>query len=64
VGLNLFLSSARFGQPLPRLYRHVVPFLLILGLGVLLITYIPDMSLGILKLLGKETGASTALAGP
>lgn len=53
VGLNLFLSSARFGQPLPKLYRHVVPFLLILGLGVLLITYIPDMSLGILKLLGK-----------
>jgi C4-dicarboxylate transporter, DctM subunit len=45
-----FLSSARFGKPLPSLYRHVLPFLLILGVGVLLITYIPDMSLGILKL--------------
>jgi C4-dicarboxylate transporter, DctM subunit len=50
VGLNLFLSSSRFGQPLPRLYRHVLPFLLILGIGVLLITYLPEMSLGVLKL--------------
>jgi C4-dicarboxylate transporter DctM subunit len=52
VGLNLFLSSSRFGQPLPRLYRHVLPFLAILGLGVLLITYLPSMSLGILELFG------------
>ena len=54
VGLNLFLSSSRFGKPLPHLYRHVVPFLIILGLGVLLITYIPAMSVGVLKLLGKD----------
>lgn len=53
VGLNLFLSSSRFGKPLPQLYRHVVPFLIILGIGVLLITYIPAMSVGVLKLLGK-----------
>jgi TRAP-type C4-dicarboxylate transport system permease large subunit len=53
VGLNLFLSSSRFGVPLSRLYRHVLPFLLILGIGVLLITYIPAMSLGVLKLLGR-----------
>jgi tripartite ATP-independent transporter DctM subunit len=53
MGLNLFLSSSRFSKPLPSLYRHVVPFLVILGIGVLLITYIPDMSLGVLKLLGK-----------
>src|SRR5262245_4058576 len=31
VGLNLFLSSSRFDKPLPQLYRHVVPFLIILG---------------------------------
>jgi tripartite ATP-independent transporter DctM subunit len=53
VGLNLFLSSSRFGQPLPRLYRHVLPFLAILAVGVLLITYLPSMSLGILKLFGR-----------
>lgn len=55
VGLNLLLSSARFGKPLAALYRHVVPFLVILGIGVLLITYAPWMSLGLLELLGKQT---------
>jgi TRAP-type C4-dicarboxylate transport system permease large subunit len=54
AGLNLFLSSSRFNQPLPKLYRDVLPFLLILGIGVLIITYVPAMSTGILKLLGKN----------
>ncbi|HUK14441.1 MAG TPA: TRAP transporter large permease subunit [Thermoanaerobaculaceae bacterium] len=53
VGLNLFLSSSRFGTPMPRLYRHVVPFLLILALGVLLVTYVPAISVGVLRLFGK-----------
>ena len=54
VGLNLFLSSSRFGIPLPKLYRHAVPYLLILGAGVLLITYVPAISTGILTLFGKR----------
>jgi len=53
VGLNLFLSSSRFGVPMVKLYRYVLPFLLILGAGVLLITYVPAMSLGVLRLLGR-----------
>ena len=53
MGLNLFLSSSRFNKPLPQLYRHVLPFLLILGIGVLLITYMPWMTTGILRLLGR-----------
>jgi tripartite ATP-independent transporter DctM subunit len=53
MGLNLFLSSSRFNKPLASLYKHVLPFLIILGIGVLLITYFPSMSLGILKLFGK-----------
>jgi C4-dicarboxylate transporter, DctM subunit len=54
VGLNLFLSSSRFNKRLPELYRHVLPFLAILGIGVLLITYVPEMSLGLLRLLGMR----------
>jgi tripartite ATP-independent transporter DctM subunit len=54
VGLNLFLSSSRFNQPLTSLYRHIVPFLIITGIGVLLITYLPWMSLGILEMMGKR----------
>ena len=53
VGLNLFLSSSRFGKPMVTLYRHVLPFLLILGVGVLLITYVPTISLGVLRLFGR-----------
>jgi len=54
VGLNLFLSSSRFGKPLTSLYRHVIPFLIITGIGVLLITYVDAMSLGVLRLLGRH----------
>ena len=54
VGLNLFLSSSRFNKPLTSLYRHILPFLLITGVGVLLITYLPWMSLGLLELMGKR----------
>jgi len=53
VGLNLFLSSARFNVPITRLYRHVLPFLAILAAGVLLITYVPALSVGVLRLLGR-----------
>jgi len=54
VGLNLFLSSSRFNKPLVSLYRHVVPFLIILGAGVLLITYTESMSLAVLRMLGRH----------
>ena len=49
VGLNLFLSSLRFERPLTQLYRASWPFLLVLGAALLLITYIPDLSLALLK---------------
>ena len=54
AGLNLFLSSSRFSKPLPELYRHVVPFLVILGLGTLAITYLPQLTVGVLQVLGKS----------
>jgi C4-dicarboxylate transporter, DctM subunit len=53
VGLNLFLASYRFGRPLLQVYRASLPALLILGVGVLLITYVPWLTLGILEWLGR-----------
>ena len=41
VGLNLFLASYRFEKPLVEVYRAAIPMLVILGVGVLLITYLP-----------------------
>ncbi|HVY60626.1 MAG TPA: TRAP transporter large permease subunit [Planctomycetota bacterium] len=48
MGLNLILSSARFNQRLTRLYKVALPFLAIMALGVLLITYVPAMTTGFL----------------
>src|SRR5205085_2193346 len=44
MGLNLFLSASRFQKPLPLLYRKAVPFLVIMAVGVLLITYVPAIT--------------------
>ena len=49
VGMNLFLASYRFEQPLTRIYRSVLPFLLILLGGVLLITYVPFLTLALVR---------------
>jgi tripartite ATP-independent transporter DctM subunit len=54
IGMNLFLSSSRFGKPLLDVYRDTVPFLVILAAGVLLITYRPEMTVGVLRLLGRR----------
>lgn len=53
VGLNLFFASYRFERPLLEIYRAAVPFLIILGFGVLLITYVPLLTTGLLTILGR-----------
>lgn len=53
VGLNLFLASYRFERPLLEVYRAALPMLAILAVGVLLITYVPFLTLGLLDLLGR-----------
>ncbi|MBI2461202.1 MAG: TRAP transporter large permease subunit [Candidatus Rokubacteria bacterium] len=45
VGMNLFLASYRFELPLLQVCRHALPFLLALLLVVLLITYLPSLTL-------------------
>ncbi len=47
MGINLLLSSTRFRKPLPYLYARALPFLAILAVGVLLITYLDAMTTGI-----------------
>ena len=45
VGRNLFIASARFERPVLQLYRASLPFLVILLAALLLITYVPQLSL-------------------
>jgi hypothetical protein len=44
VGLNLFISSFRFNKPITQLYRSVLPFIGILGVALIIVTYIPTLS--------------------
>lgn len=44
VGLNLFISSYSFKKPITYLYRTIVPFLLLLLVILMVVTYVPSMS--------------------
>jgi len=48
MGENLFLSAYRFNMPLARLYGYVSPFVVIIAIVVLLITYVPALTLWLL----------------
>lgn len=48
VGLNLFIASYRFDKSIMRVYAATFPFLVILMLSVLIITYWPRLSLALL----------------
>jgi C4-dicarboxylate transporter DctM subunit len=48
VGMNLFIASYRFRKPITELYQACIPFMLVLFFAVLLITYIPWLSLALL----------------
>ena len=52
MGENLFLSAYRFDQPLTRIYRYTLPYIGILLVAVLLITYWPALTLWLPGALG------------
>ena len=45
VGINLFISSLKFEKPVTLLYRASIPYLLLLLCLLILITYVPGLSL-------------------
>ncbi len=49
LGINLFIASIRFERPVLRLYLASLPFIAILLAALVLITYIPWLSLVLLK---------------
>jgi len=52
VGLNLFVTSAVTGMPLSEVIRAALPWLMILLAFLMVITYVPSVSLGLPRLLG------------
>jgi tripartite ATP-independent transporter DctM subunit len=53
VGLNIFLASYRFKRPVLEVCAAALPMMAILGIGVLVITYVPWLTTGILSILGR-----------
>jgi C4-dicarboxylate transporter, DctM subunit len=51
--MNLFLASYRFKKPLLEVTAAALPMLGVLGIGVVLITYIPWVTTALLGVLGK-----------
>jgi C4-dicarboxylate transporter DctM subunit len=49
LGINLFISSMRFEKPILSLYAASLPFIAILLLALAIITYLPWLSLVLLK---------------
>ena len=49
LGINLFISSIRFEKPVLKLYLASLPFIAILLVGLIIITYFPGLSLALLK---------------
>lgn len=46
LGLNLFVASTIFDQPISRTIRAVIPFILMMLAGLMIVTYVPTVSLG------------------
>ena len=53
VGLNIFLASYRFKRPVLEVCAAALPMMAILGIGVLIITYVPWLTTGLLGMLGR-----------
>ncbi len=58
VGLNLFVASTLFEKPLGHMIRSVAPFIVLMLGGLALVTYVPELSVGLgRKIMGEEAPA-------
>lgn len=48
-GINLFIASARFKRPIVQMYKSSLPFLILSVIALLIITYVPFLSLMFVK---------------
>lgn len=46
IGINLFIASQRFGKPILTIFRSTLPFLIIMLIWLVLITYLPFLTIG------------------
>lgn len=58
VGAVLFIGSAVAKRPMEKVVRATLPFYLCMFIALLLLTYVPDISLAIPKLLAATSAPS------
>ncbi|MEQ8456853.1 MAG: TRAP transporter large permease subunit [Sandaracinaceae bacterium] len=60
VGLNLFVASTLFNKPLGHMIRSVGPFIGLMFIGLMLITYFPALSVGLGNIITGDTEPETS----
>src|SRR5690606_7371902 len=61
VGLNLFISSFRFGKPVTELYRAVLPFIGLLMVALAIVTYYEPLSTSLVNVM-RDRGLVPAVS--
>jgi C4-dicarboxylate transporter DctM subunit len=51
-GLNIFVAQAIFNVPLGSIYRGLTPFIVVSIIGLMIITYVPELSLWLTRVIG------------
>lgn len=54
IGINLFVASSVFQKPLGEVIRSVVPFIVLMFVGLGIVTYVPSLSLGPVNVLLRD----------
>jgi TRAP-type C4-dicarboxylate transport system permease large subunit len=54
LGIGLFISSYRFNKGILKITTACLPFIIMLIASVIVITYWPDLSLFLLRIMGKS----------
>lgn len=55
IGMNLFISSMKFDRSVVMLYRSVLLFIALLLVALVLVTYVPELSLWLPRVFGKTS---------
>jgi len=61
IGINLFVASAAFGKPMGQVIKSVLPFIVLMFVGLGVVTYVPTVSLGAVNVLLRDEPMYEAL---
>ena len=56
LGLNLFVSSTLFKKPIGEVVRSIIPYTIMMMIGIVMVTYIPSIALGPGQLMAELYG--------